>query len=90
MHETDSMSQQRPDYSCKVTRRGYGDVSICEEKLFTSSSISRSSDYALQVEAVMSSHFYTILVGWPIIFHGCPQPPVLHVKTTSQSRQIKY
>lgn len=76
MHETDSMSPQRPDCSFKVTRRGYGDVSIREEDLFTYSFVSRSSVYALRVEAVVSSHFYAILVGRPVIFHGCPQPPL--------------
>lgn len=35
VHETSSVSHQKPDGSFKVTLRGYGDLNICEDKLFT-------------------------------------------------------
>lgn len=35
VHETSSVSHLKPDGSFKVTLRGYGDLNICEEKLFS-------------------------------------------------------
>lgn len=35
VRETSSVSHQKPDGSFKVMLRGYGDLNICEEKLFT-------------------------------------------------------
>lgn len=68
-HEADSISHQKPGYPFTVTLRGFGSLSVGEERLSTYFYTRWSSVSALQVEAVIS-HFEAVWVGQ--FFHGYP------------------